>query len=290
MALRDQPYLPLYVQDFITDEKVRECSAATIGVYIYIMCVMHKSDPYGKILLKQKDKQTSSIVQNFAYKLARHLPYDVAVIQMALEELLLEKILKIELDYLIQKRMVKDGEISEKRSRAGKLGGSKSLGKSSKKSKIAKKSQEEFAQANSQANSEYEYEYEYEDNNDTLEKDSKEKPLSEYKPTQKRKKLRELVTLESDSIASKIPELTEFKNYAKEKLGDRFENLEFAIELKYYAWLENGWKTSRDKKGRKIRAWKTTLLNTLPYLKPIKKTDTPPSGSAMKDLMNKHKI
>lgn len=26
MALRDQPYLPLYVQDFLTDEKLRECS------------------------------------------------------------------------------------------------------------------------------------------------------------------------------------------------------------------------------------------------------------------------
>ena len=60
MALRDQPYLPLYVQDFLTDEKLIECSASATGVYIRVMCIMHKSDPYGMILLKQKDKQTSS--------------------------------------------------------------------------------------------------------------------------------------------------------------------------------------------------------------------------------------
>ena len=43
MALRDQPYLPLYVQDFLTDEKLAECSAMATGVYIRLMCIMHKS-------------------------------------------------------------------------------------------------------------------------------------------------------------------------------------------------------------------------------------------------------
>ena len=71
MALRDQPYLPLYVQDFLTDEKLIECSASATGVYIRVMCIMHKSDPYGMILLKQKDKQTSSTIQNFALKLIK---------------------------------------------------------------------------------------------------------------------------------------------------------------------------------------------------------------------------
>ena len=43
MALRDQPYIPLYVQDFMTDEKLSECSAESTGVYIRVMCIMHKS-------------------------------------------------------------------------------------------------------------------------------------------------------------------------------------------------------------------------------------------------------
>ena len=48
MALRDQPYIPLYVQDFMTDEKLNECSAATTEVYIRLMCVMHKSEKIGR--------------------------------------------------------------------------------------------------------------------------------------------------------------------------------------------------------------------------------------------------
>ena len=57
MALRNQPYFPLYVQDFMTDEKLNECSAKANGIYIRLMCIMHKSEEYGTILLKQKYKQ-----------------------------------------------------------------------------------------------------------------------------------------------------------------------------------------------------------------------------------------
>jgi len=123
MALRDQPYLPLYIQDFLTDEKLMECSAAATGVYIRIMCVMHKSDPYGTILLRQKDKQTGQQIQDFAAKLARHFPYPLDTILLALGELLAEKCLFIEGDYLVQKRMVRDGEISLTRSKSGSKGG-----------------------------------------------------------------------------------------------------------------------------------------------------------------------
>ncbi len=54
MALRNQPYFPLYVQDFLTDEKLAECSAESTGVYIRLMCILHKSEEYGCILLKTK--------------------------------------------------------------------------------------------------------------------------------------------------------------------------------------------------------------------------------------------
>ena len=128
MALRNSPYLPLYVQDFLTDEKLVDCSASANGVYIRLMCILHKSEPYGKILLKQKYKQNESMCLNFASMLLRQMPYSMSEIYDGLEELLDNKIIEIDGDYLLQKRMVKDGELSEKRAVAGKKGGKKSLG------------------------------------------------------------------------------------------------------------------------------------------------------------------
>lgn len=165
MALRDQPYLPLYVQDFLTDEKLNECSAESVGVYIMLMCVMHKSEDYGTILLRQKDKQTGWQISDFARKLVRHLPYSEEVIERALTELLEEGVLNIEGDRLYQKRMVKDGEISEKRSRAGKKGAKAKYTNESAEAK-AVACANDFAMAKPMANSEYENEYEYEYEND----------------------------------------------------------------------------------------------------------------------------
>lgn len=119
MTLRNQPYLPLYVQDFLTDEKLIECSASATGIYIRIMCIMHKSDPYGTILLKQK----SGTCQDFAIKLAKQLPYSVEEINEGLKELISEDVLQLNDGILSQKRMIKDNLISEQRSEAGRLGG-----------------------------------------------------------------------------------------------------------------------------------------------------------------------
>jgi len=123
MALRDQPYLPLYVQDFLTDEKLIECSSESTGVYIRLMCVMHKSDEYGTILLRQKDKQTSQHVRNFAYKLAKQMPYSFDTIHKSIKELIEEGVLSIKGDKLLQKRMIEDNRISILRSQAGSKGG-----------------------------------------------------------------------------------------------------------------------------------------------------------------------
>jgi len=150
MALRDQPYLPLYVQDFMTDEKLIECSAATTGVYIRLMCLMHKSEQYGTILLRQKDKQTTNQIKNFAYKVGKSMPYIFEVVHDAILELVTEGVLQIEGDQLIQRRMVKDFDISIKRSEAGTKGGNKTTFVKAKH------------KANTQANSENEIEYENE--------------------------------------------------------------------------------------------------------------------------------
>lgn len=149
MALRDQPYLPLYIQDFMTDEKLAECSACTTGVYIRLMCLMHKSDEYGKILLKQKYKQNTEQVKNFAAQISKQMPYDFHTVTKSLEELLHEKVLLMEGDMLIQKRMVKDNDISEKRALSGKLGGESTAQNISKTKK-------QFAEAKNLANTEIE--------------------------------------------------------------------------------------------------------------------------------------
>jgi len=154
MALRDQPYLPLYIQDFLTDEKLNECSAAATGVYIKIMCLMHKGDPYGKILLKQKDKQTGNQKKDFALKIAKLLPFDNAVVLAAVDELLTEDVLQIQGDFLIQKRMVKDGNLSLTRSNSGSKGG---LATQNKKAHSEAK-----PTPKGEANSENEYEIENE--------------------------------------------------------------------------------------------------------------------------------
>jgi uncharacterized protein YdaU (DUF1376 family) len=151
MSLRNQPYLPLYVQDFLTDEKLNECSPESTGVYIRLMCIMHKSEQYGKILLKQKDKQTDDQISNFALKLVKHMPFTLLKIESGIRELIEEGVLRLDGDFLIQKRMVKDAEISEKRALSGKKGGDKTTKKYSK-------SGSDFAQAKSEANTENEIE------------------------------------------------------------------------------------------------------------------------------------
>jgi len=145
MALRNQPYIPLYVQDFLTDEKLMECSAESTGVYIRIMCIMHKSDEYGTILLKQKDKQTSKQVENFAYKLAKHMPYSFDIVHKSLHELIDEGVLQVKDCKLLQKRMIHDNNVSIVRAKAGSKGGKTT----------------QFAKAKTQANSEDEIENEF---------------------------------------------------------------------------------------------------------------------------------
>lgn len=152
MALRNQPYFPLYVQDFLTDEKLAECSASATGVYIRLICILHKSSTYGSILLKQKDKQNESNIENFANKLVKLMPYDAKEIEEALIELTEENVITIEEDELYQKRMVNDGIISDKRSLAGKKGIENKKQNDKQKIKFAK----DFVKAKRQANSENE--------------------------------------------------------------------------------------------------------------------------------------
>ena len=59
-----------------------------------------------------------------------------------------------------------------------------------------------------------------------------------------------------------IPSEEEFVNSKKPNLDPE------SVKLKYAAWKENDWKTGGDK-PRKIKNWKTSLLNTIPHLKTL---------------------
>ena len=154
MALRDQPYFPMYVDDYLTDEKLNMCKPSSQGIYIKILCIMHKSEHYGCILLKQKDKQDENVCLNFARKLARLLPFTIDEINDAIIDLLDEKVLYLDDDMLCQKRMIKDHSISVSRSKAGSKGGTSTQQKN-----------KNFAKAKTEANSVNVNEYVNEDVN-----------------------------------------------------------------------------------------------------------------------------
>jgi hypothetical protein len=152
MALTDQPYLPLYVDDWMNNNKLKLCSPASHGVMIAIMCIMHKEPTYGKILLKQKFKQTDKQIHNFALQVAKQCAFDLLDVEPALAELIEEQVLVIEEDFLVCNRMVKDAEISAKRASSGGKGGKKTQEKH-------KEFASDFAKANLEANPVIENEY-----------------------------------------------------------------------------------------------------------------------------------
>lgn len=61
-----------------------------------------------------------------------------------------------------------------------------------------------------------------------------------------------------------IPSIDEFLNYSVSQIPNINKQ---DVRLKYESWLVNDWSVNVDGKKRKILNWKTTLLNTLRYLR-----------------------
>lgn len=251
MALKEHPYFPLYIQDFLTDEKLVECSAAATGVYIRLLCIMHKSEQYGKVLLGQKDKQNEKQILNFAIKLARQMPYHLDDILLGLEELISEKVVYIEGDFLCQKRMIRDNEISIIRSKTGKLGGDATKNKSKK-----------FALAKSEANEEANTEYE----NETIVLDNKYNGVVIY-------------NAEETILASPI----DFERICM-TTGNKPEDAKKSLR-KYHLYLEE---KEQYPKGRKavLAGFEKWLMNETQF---TKGKTIEPSSAYLSDLENKRK-
>jgi len=62
-----------------------------------------------------------------------------------------------------------------------------------------------------------------------------------------------------------IPSISEFMDYYKTSLSEKFPNLDFQVQTKYESWIENDWK---DGNNKPIINWKTKLNSTISYLKP----------------------
>jgi hypothetical protein len=82
--------------------------------------MLHKSETYGKIVLKAKQKETGDRMMNFAILLSKAFPWDVAIILDGLTELRDEGVIMINGDELRQPRMVRDNEKSVNKAKGGK--------------------------------------------------------------------------------------------------------------------------------------------------------------------------
>ena len=128
MALTDNPYMPLYVKDWQTSNKLKMCSLEAHGLLINILCLMHRENKYGRILLRQKFNVCSSNALAFCSQLAVLLPFTAEQMEGPLNELLEEGVLKIDGKYLVSEKLEALALLSEKRSKAGKKGGDASKG------------------------------------------------------------------------------------------------------------------------------------------------------------------
>ena len=233
MARRDQPYLPLFVKDFLSDEKLKECSAESHGIFINLMCVMHLSHDYGTILLKQKYKQNSKQIINFALQLEKQMPFSAEIIERSLAELVAENVVQIDGDSLSQKRMVKDGKVSDVRASAGSKGGkgSKSNGK------FANGFASGFAQAKSKANTEIEIEYinetENENNSDNESEDSGDKKGGIVKPSARMEEIRKIVQFLNTSAGTKYkPTAQSTQRHINARLDEGYTLKDFIAVIK----------------------------------------------------------
>lgn len=205
MALREQPYFPFYVQDYLTDERLLMCSWQTQGIYVRILCNLHKQDVYGAILFKQNSKQNEStdkknndnintisndivrknnvdnndIIRFYCTILCKLIQCQYEEMRCALTELLDNGVLRIDDEKLYQKRMYNDGIVSIKRSEVAKRGGGNPALRTSSKARpeSLKNHTKNLFKQNSKQNTEYESEYEYENNN-TGKEGMGEKPLT----------------------------------------------------------------------------------------------------------------
>lgn len=252
MALRDQPYIPLYVMDFNNDEKLRMCSAAATGVYIRLMCILHKSKSYGKLQLckefvytntdtndiqtqKQNESNKEYLYSKFAENLAKQMPYKTEVIKIGLLELDYYGVIQLEGNTLYQPRMVRDAELSETRRNSVKQRWSSKEETESFVPTKRNTRRNTKVDTNTHTNAENEYEYE----NNII--DSEERDVGEETPAPRKSRVKPFAP----------PTVEEVDAYCRERENgiDAQEFVDF--------YTANGW--VQGKQGKPIKDWKACI-------------------------------
>jgi hypothetical protein len=120
------PAFQFYPADWLNDIKLQSCSLAAQGLLLNLMCLMHQSEVYGKLLING--------VQPPSREVAHLLRTRSNTYAARLAELLLKGVLHEDENKVICcKRMIKDEQIREVRRKSGKLGGNPLLKQGVKK-------------------------------------------------------------------------------------------------------------------------------------------------------------
>jgi hypothetical protein len=118
------PSFQFYPNDWLGDMNLRMCSVATRGVWIDLLCIMHKSKKYGYLVQKESGKWS-----NMSPKTIQKLTGMTRKrIVNGLRELSKNDVIKYDDDGLMySKRLVKDHRLRQIRMEVGKLGGNPNL-------------------------------------------------------------------------------------------------------------------------------------------------------------------
>lgn len=272
MPLPNLPYLPLFVQDWLSNKKLKLCSPAAHGLMINIMCLAHKEDEYGKVLLNQKFKQSPEQIDNFAAMLVKLLPFERAEIRLGLAELLEEKVIHIDGDTLVCNRMVRDAQKSVTRSNTGKLGGKRSAQRRNFAQANSQANTQAPAQANFQANTEYENEYEieneYDVDNETDNNTSSEDSTGSEINVRHGKRTPPLWKTDFKTYLAQAKEgltklLADSEWIAQQQKFHPELDIKLSLEKASVYWLsEAGWKRKKSKRTQSI-CWKSTYDKAL---------------------------
>ena len=137
------PGLMFFPDDWLSDEKLRLCSLAARGLWIDILCVMHKCDRRGYLVQANGKPLTNE-------QLARLIGCSAAEFGNLYQELITAGVASVDKHGItFNRRMVRDEQIRQERSKAGQQGGLKTgrLLKQNIKQTVSK------TEANTQANS-----------------------------------------------------------------------------------------------------------------------------------------
>lgn len=128
----DRPFLKFYVKDYAGDSKLKRCSLGAQGLWVRIMCEMHDSPIYGKLIFDQMigkpikkpvSFEDQSIIEYWSTceQLSLDCVVTMSTFTPLMKELIENQVAKIDPHgNLYSYRMVKDHDISIKRSNATK--------------------------------------------------------------------------------------------------------------------------------------------------------------------------